>query len=109
MIPCRIQPRSVIMPIRNHAFRAPGQLQASHPAVIRPGLHEWPCWQLMGYDHQSGSSSSSIYLLEHLHDKCVAASDAAEALKLLLEVCTVHSMDDPPARAADLTSALTSR
>jgi hypothetical protein len=27
-----------------------------------------------------------------------AAAGAAEALKLLLEVCTVRSMDDPPAR-----------
>jgi hypothetical protein len=45
-----------------------------------------------------------------------AAADVAETLKLLLEVCTVHSMDAPRAgrgdgepRPADLTSALTSR
>ena len=44
--------------------RAPEQLHGSHPAVTRPGLHEWPCWQWVGYDHQSGSGSSSIYLLE---------------------------------------------
>jgi hypothetical protein len=30
-----------------------------------------------------------------------AAAGAAEALKLLLEVCTVHSMDDPRAGRGD--------
>ena len=43
---------------------APVQPHGSHPHVTLPGPQRCPCWHWTGYDHQSGSGSSSIHPLE---------------------------------------------
>jgi hypothetical protein len=53
---------------------APEQLQGSHPHVTMPGPQRCPCWQWVGYDHQSGSESCFIHPLERPDGRCDEAA-----------------------------------
>jgi hypothetical protein len=39
-----------------------------HPTITRPGPHGCPCWQCVGYVHQSGRHISPIGSVEHRSD-----------------------------------------
>jgi len=48
--------------------RAGAQSHGDQPTITRPGPHGCPCWQCVGYAHQSGRHTPRTGTLEHTLD-----------------------------------------